>query len=137
MQTEYSLWSRDVEDGILPECKEIGIDFVAYSPLGKDFFTGQIQHFDNLAEDDYCRCSLRFQGENFYKNLDLVKRIEEIANQKGVKSSQLALAWLLAQDAVPIAGTKRVNYLEENIEAADIELTKEELAQTELWHLRQ
>jgi aryl-alcohol dehydrogenase-like predicted oxidoreductase len=129
LQTEYSLWSRDVEDEILPTCRELGIGFVPYSPLGRGFLTGQIQKFEDLAEDDYRRFSPRFQGENFKKNLDLVHRIKEIADEKGCKPSQLALAWLLAQgeDIVPIPGTKRRTYLEENIAALNIELTKEEL----------
>ncbi|MFD0695801.1 aldo/keto reductase [Paenibacillus sp. GCM10027628] len=130
LQTEYSLWSRDVEDEILPVCRELGIGFVPYSPLGRGFLTGQIQKFEDLAEDDYRRFSPRFQGDNFIKNLELVKRVEEIAAEKGVKPSQLALAWLLAQgnDIVPIPGTKRREYLEENIGAIAIELTKDDLA---------
>jgi aryl-alcohol dehydrogenase-like predicted oxidoreductase len=133
LQTEYSLWSRDVEDEILPTCRELGIGFVPYSPLGRGFLTGQIQKFEDLAEDDYRRVSPRFQGDNFKKNLDLVHKIEEIANKKGCQPSQLALAWLLAQgdDIVPIPGTKRRKYLEENIGAVTIKLTKEELAQIE------
>ncbi len=130
LQTEYSLWSRDVEDEILPVCRELGIGFVPYSPLGRGFLTGQIQKFEDLAEDDYRRFSPRFQGDNFIKNLELVRRVEEIAAEKGVMPSQLALAWLLAQgnDIVPIPGTKRREYLEENIGAIAIELTKEDLA---------
>jgi aryl-alcohol dehydrogenase-like predicted oxidoreductase len=130
LQTEYSLWSRDVEDEILPTVRELGIGFVPYSPLGRGFLTGQIQKFEDLAEDDYRRISPRFQGENFQKNLDLVKRIEEIAREKGCQPSQLALAWLLAQgeDIVPIPGTKRRKYLEENVLALQVELTKEDLA---------
>jgi aryl-alcohol dehydrogenase-like predicted oxidoreductase len=130
LQTEYSLWSRDVEDEILPTVRELGIGFVPYSPLGRGFLTGQIQKFEDLAEDDYRRFSPRFQGENFQKNLDLVKRIEEIAREKGCQPSQLALAWLLAQgeDLVPIPGTKRRKYLEENVLALQVELTKEDLA---------
>lgn len=129
LQTEYSLWSRDVEDEILPFCRESGIGFVAYSPLGRGFLSGQIQSFDDLEENDYRRFSPRFQGENFKKNLDLVDRIREIARDKGCSSSQLALAWLLSasDDIVPIPGTKRRSYLEENIEAAGISLTSEEL----------
>ncbi|WP_426451866.1 aldo/keto reductase [Paenibacillus sp. S-38] len=129
LQTEYSLWSRDVEDEILPVCRELGIGFVPYSPLGRGFLTGQIRRFEDLAEDDYRRFSPRFQGENFQKNLDLVERIREIAAAKNVQPSQLALAWLLAQgdDIVPIPGTKRTAYLEENVGALDIELTPEEL----------
>ncbi|MEH7418794.1 aldo/keto reductase [Neobacillus drentensis] len=130
VQTEYSLWSRDVEDEILPVCRELGIGFVPYSPLGRGFLTGQIQKFEDIAEDDYRRYSPRFQGENFQKNLDLVHRIKEIANEKKCKPSQLALAWLLAQgeDIVPIPGTKRIHYLEENIGALSIVLTDSELA---------
>ncbi|MEQ6376286.1 aldo/keto reductase [Bacillaceae bacterium S4-13-56] len=129
LETEYSLWSRDVEDEILPTCRELGIGFVPYSPLGRGFLTGTIQKFEDLAPDDYRRFSPRFQGENFQKNLDLVQKIEEIAAEKGCKSSQLALAWLLAQgeDIVPIPGTKRVSYLMENIGALQIKLTKEDL----------
>ena len=129
LQTEYSLWSRDVEDEILPVCRELGIGFVPYSPLGRGFLTGQIQKFEDLAEDDFRRFSPRFQGENFIKNLELVRRVEEIAAEKGVMPSQLALAWLLAQgnDIIPIPGTKRRKYLEENIGAIKIELTKEDL----------
>lgn len=131
LQTEYSLWSRDVEDEILPACREMGIGFVPYSPLGRGFLTGQIKQFEDLAEDDYRRQSPRFQGENFQKNLDLVKKIEELAENKGCTPSQLALAWLLAQgeDLVPIPGTKRRKYLEENVKALDVSLTQEELQQ--------
>ncbi|QTM99078.1 aldo/keto reductase [Sediminibacillus dalangtanensis] len=130
LQTEYSLWSRDVEDEILPTCRELGIGFVPYSPLGRGFLTGQIKRFEDLAEDDYRRFSPRFQGENFQKNLDLVTDIETIAQEKGCKPAQLALAWLLAQgdDIVPIPGTKRIKYLEENVGALDVTLTKEDLA---------
>ncbi len=129
LQTEYSLWSRDVEDEILPVCRELGIGFVPYSPLGRGFLTGQIQRFEDLAEDDYRRFSPRFQGENFQKNLDLVGRIKQIAAEKQVKPAQLALAWLLAQgeDIVPIPGTKRRSYLEENADSLSIRLTSEEL----------
>jgi aryl-alcohol dehydrogenase-like predicted oxidoreductase len=130
LQTEYSLWSRDVEDEILPTVRELGIGFVAYSPLGRGFLTGQIQSFEDLPEDDYRRYSPRFQGENFEKNLELVDKVREIADEKGVAPSQLALAWLLHQgeDVVPIPGTKRRKYLEENATAAQIELTDEDLA---------
>ncbi len=129
LQTEYSLWSRDVEDEILPVCRELGIGFVPYSPLGRGFLTGQIRSFDDLAEDDFRRFSPRFQGENFQKNLDLVDRIREIAAEKNCAPSQLALAWLLAQgdDIVPIPGTKKSKYLLENAGAVDVKLTKEEL----------
>ncbi|WP_123043332.1 aldo/keto reductase [Cohnella candidum] len=130
LQTEYSLWSRDVEDEILPACRELGIGFVPYSPLGRGFLTGQIRTFEDLAEDDYRRFSPRFQGENFQKNLDLVARIEDIAKEKSCKPSQLALAWLLAQgeDIAPIPGTKRRALLEENAAAAEIRLSREDLA---------
>ncbi len=133
LQTEYSLWSRDVEDEILPACRELGIGFVPYSPLGRGFLTGQIKRFEDLAEDDYRRQSPRFQRENFQKNLDLVKKIEEMAGKKGCTPSQLALAWLLAQgeDIVPIPGTKRRKYLEENTGALNVKLTAEELEQIE------
>lgn len=129
IQTEYSLWSRDVEDEILPVIRELGIGFVAYSPLGRGFLTGQIQTFEDLAEDDYRRFSPRFQGENFTKNLDLVNQIRELAREKDCQPSQLALAWILSQgdDIVPIPGTKRIQYLEENIGALKIQLSKEEL----------
>ena len=130
LQTEYSLWSRDVEDEILPTCRELGIGFVAYSPLGRGFLTGKIQKFEDLEEDDYRRHSPRFQGENFQKNLDLVQQIRKIASEKGCQPSQLALAWLLAQgqDIVPIPGTKKIPYLEENLKALDISLTDDDLA---------
>ncbi|MDP9426982.1 MAG: aldo/keto reductase [Actinomycetota bacterium] len=130
LQTEYSLWSRDVEDEILPTVRELGIGFVPYSPLGRGFLTGQIQSFEDLPEDDYRRFSPRFQGENFDRNLQLVERVREIAGEKGVGPSQLALAWLLHQgnDLVPIPGTKRRKYLEENAAATEVELTDEDLA---------
>ncbi|MDG0812699.1 aldo/keto reductase [Cohnella rhizosphaerae] len=130
LQTEYSLWSRDVEDDILAVCRELGIGFVPYSPLGRGFLTGQIRKFEDLAEDDYRRFSPRFQGDNFQRNLDLVDRVSEIAAEKGCEPSQLALAWLLAQgeDIVPIPGTKRIKYLEENVGALDVMLTPEDLA---------
>ena len=131
LQTEYSLWSRDPEVGILATCRELGIGFVAYSPLGRGFLTGQIKSFDDLAADDYRRNSPRFQGENFAKNLGLVKSIEELATRKGCTPSQLALAWVLAQgeDIVPIPGTKRRKYLEENVGAVAVVITPEELRQ--------
>jgi aryl-alcohol dehydrogenase-like predicted oxidoreductase len=131
VQSEYSLWSRDhEEDEILPTVRELGIGFVAYSPLGRGFLTGQIRKPSDLAPDDWRHTSPRFQGENFQKNLDLVKKIEELAEKRKVKASQLALAWVLAQgeDIVPIPGTKRRSYLEENVAAADLQLTQEELA---------
>lgn len=129
LQTEYSLWSREVEDENLPVCRELGIGFVPYSPLGRGFLTGQIQKYEDLAPDDYRRSLPRFQGENFAKNLELVEQVNELAKQKGCKPSQLALAWLLAQghDIVPIPGTKRIAYLEENLAALDVEIIKEEL----------
>ena len=131
LQTEYSLWSREPEDEIIATCRELGIGFVPYSPLGRGFLTGQIQKFEDLEADDYRRNSPRFQGENFQKNLDLVHRITELAHQKPCTASQLALAWVLArgEDVVPIPGTKRVKYLEENLGALDVELSKAELAQ--------
>ncbi|QJX48867.1 aldo/keto reductase [Hymenobacter taeanensis] len=130
LQTEYSLWSRDPEDELLHTCRELGIGFVAYSPLGRGFLTGQIQRYEDLAEDDYRRHTPRFQGENFQKNLDLVAKIREMADEKGVTAGQLALAWVLAQGEhiVPIPGTKRVPYLEENVGAAEIRLSLEDLA---------
>jgi aryl-alcohol dehydrogenase-like predicted oxidoreductase len=133
LQTEYSLWTRDPEDRVLPTCRELGIGFVAYSPLGRGFLTGQIKRFEDFAADDYRRQSPRFQGENFQKNVDLVKKVEEIARKKNCRPSQLALAWVLArgEDIVPIPGTKRVKYLEENVGALDVKLTAEDLAQIE------
>jgi aryl-alcohol dehydrogenase-like predicted oxidoreductase len=129
LQTEYSLWSREPEDGLLATCRELGIGFVAYSPLGRGFLTGQLKRFEDLAPDDYRRHSPRFQGENFQKNLDLVHRIESMAAAKGCTASQLALAWVMAQgpDIVPIPGTKRRKYLEENAPAADITLSSSDL----------
>ncbi|OON69277.1 aldo/keto reductase [Hymenobacter sp. CRA2] len=131
LQTEYSLWSRDPEDGILQTVRELGIGFVPYSPLGRGFLTGQIQKFEDLAADDYRRFTPRFQGENFQKNLDLVARINQLAQQKGCTPGQLALAWVLAQgnDIVPIPGTKRVAYLEENVGALNVQLSPEDLRQ--------
>jgi len=129
LQTEYSLWTRDPEDEILATCRELGIGFVAYSPLGRGFLTGQFRRFEDLPADDYRRNSPRFQGENFQKNLELVRSVEEIAKEKGCQPSQLALAWVLAQGdgIVPIPGTKRRKYLEENVAALDVKLTAEEL----------
>lgn len=129
LQTEYSLWSRDPEDEILPTVRELGIGFVAYSPLGRGFLSGSITSIDDLAADDYRRNAPRFQGENFNKNLQLVERVKEIAAEKGVTPGQLAIAWLLAQgdDIVPIPGTKRRSYLEENVAAVNITLTPAEL----------
>ena len=129
LQSEYSLWSRDPEDEILPTCRELGVGFVPYSPLGRGFLTGQITAFDDLAPDDYRRHTPRFQGENFQKNLDLVARINGLARQKRCTPGQLALAWVLAQgeDIVPIPGTKRVSYLEENLGALEVNLSAAEL----------
>jgi aryl-alcohol dehydrogenase-like predicted oxidoreductase len=129
LQTEYSLWSRDPEDEILAACRKLGIGFVAYSPLGRGFLTGQITKFEDLAADDYRRFSPRFQGDNFQKNLDLVKRIQSVAAAKRCTPAQLALAWVLAQgeDIVPIPGTKRRKYLEENAGALDVQLTAQDL----------
>ncbi len=133
LQSEYSLWSRDPEDGVLAACRELGIGFVAYSPLGRGFLSGEIRRFEDLAQDDYRRFSPRFQGDNFAKNLALVDRIKAMAAAKGRTPSQLALAWVLAQgeDIVPIPGTKRRPYLEENLAAAGTQLTAADLAQIE------
>jgi aryl-alcohol dehydrogenase-like predicted oxidoreductase len=129
LQTEYSLWTRDPEDEVLPTCRELDIGFVAYSPLGRGFLTGRFRTIDDLPPDDYRRSSPRFQGENFQKNLDLVRRVEEIARRKKCTPSQLALAWVLAQgdDIVPIPGTKQRKYLEENVRALEVELTPADL----------
>jgi aryl-alcohol dehydrogenase-like predicted oxidoreductase len=129
LQTEYSLWTRDPEREILATCRELGIGFVAYSPLGRGFLTGQFRRFEDLPADDYRRHSPRFQAENFQKNLDLVQRVEEIAREKNCKPAQLALAWVLAQgdDIVPIPGTKKRKYLEENAAADSIKLSKDDL----------
>ncbi len=129
LQTEYSLWSRDVEVEILPLLRELGIGLVPYSPLGRGFLTGEIQQFEDFAPDDYRRYSPRFQGENFDKNLKLVGHLRDLAQRKGVTASQLALAWVLAQgdDLAPIPGTKRVKYLEENVGALNVRLSADEL----------
>ncbi|HZJ51798.1 MAG TPA: aldo/keto reductase [Actinomycetota bacterium] len=129
LQTEYSLWSREPEDELLGLCRELGMGFVAYSPLGRGFLSGQIRSLDDLAEGDRRRQMPRFQEDNFERNLELVERVTEIANEKGVSAGQLALAWVLHQgeDIVPIPGTKRRSYLEQNAAAADITLTQEEL----------
>jgi aryl-alcohol dehydrogenase-like predicted oxidoreductase len=134
LQSEYSLWSRDPEDEILNTCVELDIAFVAYSPLGRGFLTGQIKKFEDFAPDDYRRNSPRFQGENFNKNLELVEKIETLAITKNCSTSQLALAWVIAQapHIFPIPGTKRIKYLEENVGALDIEFTEEELIQIDL-----
>ena len=129
VQTEYSLWTRDPEDnGVLDTCRELGIGFVAYSPLGRGFLSGQIQSLDDLDEDDFRRHNPRFTGENFTRNLQLVDRVRQIAAEKGVTPAQLALAWVLHQNVVPIPGTKRVRYLEDNAAAAEIKLSDDELA---------
>jgi aryl-alcohol dehydrogenase-like predicted oxidoreductase len=135
VQTEYSLWTRDPEDdGVLATCAELGIGFVAYSPIGRGFLSGQIRSIEDLAEDDFRRRNPRFQGEAFVRNLELVDRVRELAEGKGVTATQLALAWVMARSGragnptiVPIPGTKRVRYLEENAGAADVELTAEDL----------
>jgi aryl-alcohol dehydrogenase-like predicted oxidoreductase len=133
LQTEYSLWSREPEDEILATCRELGTGFVAYSPLGRGFLTGQFTRFEDFPADDFRRFSPRFQGENFQKNLDLVRRVEEIAKEKDCKPSQLALAWAMAQDKniVPIPGTKRRKYLEENVAAIDVKLSADDLRRIE------
>jgi aryl-alcohol dehydrogenase-like predicted oxidoreductase len=133
LQTEYSLWTRDPEDEVLPLCRELGIGFVAYSPLGRGFLTGRFRTFEDLPADDYRRNSPRFQGENFQRNLDLVERVEEIARRKQCTPAQLALAWLLAQgkDIVPIPGTKQRHYLEENLRALEVQLDPSDLEQVE------
>jgi len=130
LQTEYSLWSREPEDEILPTVRELGIGFVAYSPIGRGFLSGRIKSIDDLEPGDYRRVNPRFVGENFQRNLDLVARIEELAREKGVTPAQLAIAWVLAQgdDIVPIPGSRRIAHLEENAAAADIELTPDDLA---------
>lgn len=129
LQSEYSLWTREPEDNVLATCRELGIGFVAYSPLGRGFLTGQIKRFEDLGKDDYRRTAPRFQGDNFAKNLELVSHIEKIAKEKACTPSQLALAWVLAQgsDIVPIPGTKRRSYLEENVAALAVSLTKSDL----------
>ena len=133
LQTEYSLWSRDPEQEILTTCSELGVGFVAYSPLGRGILTGRIKRFEDLAEDDYRRFSPRFQGDNFQKNLELVRHVEEIAESKNCTASQLALAWVLAREdfIVPIPGTKHRRYLEENVAALDVQLKPEELHRLE------
>jgi aryl-alcohol dehydrogenase-like predicted oxidoreductase len=130
VQTEYSLWTRDAEADVLPTCRELGIGFVAYSPLGRGFLSGRFRAPDELAPDDFRRHLPRFQGDNLEANLRIVAKIEEIAHEKGVTPGQLALAWVLAQgdDITPIPGTKRRSYLEENVAAADVDLTEDDLA---------
>lgn len=131
LQSEYSLWTRDPEDELLPTLRELGIGLVAYSPLGRGFLTGQIQNYDDFAVDDYRRMSPRFQGDNFAQNLELVERIKSIAARKGITAGQLALAWVMAQgkDIVPIPGTKRRLYLEENIAAGAVEISEAEMTE--------
>jgi aryl-alcohol dehydrogenase-like predicted oxidoreductase len=133
LQSEYSLWTRDPEDGVLRTCRELGIGFVAYSPLGRGFLTGQIRSPGDLEDDDFRRHNPRFQGVNFQRNRDLVARVQEIAEETGRTAGQIALAWVLSRggDVVPIPGTKRRRYLEENVEALDVELTDEELDRLE------
>jgi aryl-alcohol dehydrogenase-like predicted oxidoreductase len=130
LQSEYSLWTREPEDEVMPLCRELGIGFVPYSPLGRGFLTGQIKRFEDLPEDDYRRTAPRFQGGNFQRNLDLVQRVAEMAREKHCAPAQLALAWVLAQgeQIVPIPGTKRRKYLQENVGALEISLTNEDLA---------
>jgi aryl-alcohol dehydrogenase-like predicted oxidoreductase len=129
VQTELSLWSRDAEAEVLPTVRELGIGYVAYSPLGRGFLTGQIKSPDDFAEDDFRKFHPRFQGENFEKNIALVREVEKMAQEKGCTTAQLALAWVLAQgeDVVPIPGTKHVRYLDENIGALDVKLSGEDL----------
>jgi aryl-alcohol dehydrogenase-like predicted oxidoreductase len=133
LQTEYSLWTRDIEDEILPACRELGVGLVAYSPLGRGFLTGKIQNLDDLAADDWRRTNPRFQGENLEKNLVLAERIREIAGAKGCTPAQLALAWLLAQgkDIVPIPGTRSIKRLEENAGASQVALSADDLKEIE------
>jgi aryl-alcohol dehydrogenase-like predicted oxidoreductase len=130
LQTEYSLWTRDIEAEILPTCRELGVGFVPYSPLGRGFLSGRFTNPEELDAGDFRRNNPRFQGENLEANLRLAAKVREIAEEKGITASQLALAWVLAQgdDIVPIPGTKRRKYLEENAAAADVELTNEDLA---------
>jgi aryl-alcohol dehydrogenase-like predicted oxidoreductase len=129
LQTEYSLWSRDPEDTILPAIRELGIGFIAYSPLGRGFLSGRFQSPDDFEEGDFRKYHPRFQGDNFRKNLQLVERVKEIADEKGVTAGQLALAWVMGQgdDIVPIPGTTKVKNLEENVAAAELELTEDDL----------
>jgi aryl-alcohol dehydrogenase-like predicted oxidoreductase len=133
LQTEYSLWSRDPEDEILPTIRELGIGFVAYSPVGRGFLSGRIRSVDDLGEDDFRKHHPRFQGENFQRNLDLVQDVDALAAEKGCTPAQLALAWVLAQgdDIVPIPGTTRVAHLEENVGALEVELTAGDLQRLE------
>ncbi len=130
VQSEYSLWTRDPEKEVLPVCRELGIGFVPYSPLGRGFLTGKVTRSEDLPRDDYRRSSPRFQGDNLRRNFELVRRLEELAREKRCSAAQLALAWVLAQgeDIVPIPGTKRRKYLQENVGALDVVLTSEDLA---------
>jgi aryl-alcohol dehydrogenase-like predicted oxidoreductase len=129
LQTEYSLWTRDVENRILPTTRELGIGFVAYAPLGRGFLSGRFTSPEDLAEDDFRRHNPRFQGENFERNLAIVERVREVAEEKGVTAAQLALAWVehRGEDVVPIPGTKRRRYLQQNVAATEIELSGEDL----------
>jgi aryl-alcohol dehydrogenase-like predicted oxidoreductase len=129
LQTEYSLWARDPEAEILPTVRQLGVGFVAYSPLGRGFLAGRFRSPEDFDEDDFRLYHPRFQGENFQRNLELVEKVEEIAQRKSITAAQLALAWVLHQgdDIVPIPGTKRRSYLEQNVAALDVELTPEEL----------
>src|SRR5581483_5681542 len=130
LQSEYSLWTRDPENGALEACRALGVAFVAYSPLGRGFLTGEIRHYEDFAADDYRRLNPRFQGENFARNLDLVENVRSLAAAKGCTPAQLALAWVLAQgdDIVPIPGTKRRRYLDENLRSLDVVLDAADLA---------
>ena len=133
LQSEYSLWTRDLEDGVLAVCRRLGVGLVAYSPLGRGFLTGQLRRFEDLAPDDYRRNSPRFQGENFEKNLELVRQVEALAERKGCTAGQVALAWVLSrgEDVVPIPGTKRKRYLDQNLGALEVTLTQGELEELE------
>ncbi|MEZ4228758.1 MAG: aldo/keto reductase [Polyangiaceae bacterium] len=133
VQSEYSLWSREPEDGMLATCEELGVSFVAYSPLGRGFLTGAIKSIDDLAEDDFRRYNPRFQGENFQKNLDIVKKVEELAQARGITPAQLALSWVIAKSkrTLTIPGTRSSKRLDENAAAADVELSPEEIARIE------
>jgi aryl-alcohol dehydrogenase-like predicted oxidoreductase len=133
LQSEYSLWTRDPEDGVLATCRELGIGFVAYSPLGRGFLTGQIRSPNDFGDDDFRGRLPRFQGENFQRNLDLVAQVEQIAEEKGCTAGQIALAWVLSRgdDVVPIPGTKRRSYLEENAEAVNVALSDDDLERLE------
>ncbi|CAM3400352.1 aldo/keto reductase [Paenibacillus lupini] len=131
LESEYSLWSRDIEDEILPTVKELGITHVAYSPLSRGFISGELRKFEDLGQNDLRRYMPRFQGGNFHKNIEIVDKIKEIATEKACTPAQLALAWTIANQALPIPGTKRINYLEENVAAIEVELTQEDLLRIE------